>query len=365
MKEIALSSIDTMENAPADLYQNKSVIENIEAVTATVSTAVYQIDDAGRKQSKADVASVRKLVTNLKKHVKATFEEESKAPILWRDTITGKLNTLLEEVKKIPAQFEESERKKLEEIKELLILEIAHAWNDAGVKNEYQSDLSVLDKAILLSSLTAKGSLTKKAKDYVQSVCEKNLKKQTLVDSRYIVLENLCMKAGVEALALTQEYIGPAFFADDETFNSRVDELLAIEVKKKQDAEQRIEAEKQKAIGEALAKQQAEADRKAQEKAEQERLANQTSTAATEVQEQTTEAKEVPEQPKVTVTPIKKEQPVIPGKHPVHVTFTLETMIRDGVSDEAVAQHFINNVLPEILVKDLVSHSAITVKKAS
>lgn len=274
-QQISLSVIDTVEVLPKKFYQNNDVLENLKQVTKSVSTEVYQLTDVDKKRSKSDVANVRKLAKNLKNHVKSTFEHESKAPILWRDLIISNIDKLLEEVKKIPAQFEEMERKKLAEIRELLIITLAHAWNDSGVRNQYQADLSCLEKAVMLTSLTPKGILTKRAKDYVNNVCEQNFKQQSLIDSRITALKLKCFESGIDGTALTREYIGDAFYGEDADFEARVDELLAIEVDKKEREAERVEAAKEKAVSDALAKQQDEADRKAKEKADAELLESQ------------------------------------------------------------------------------------------
>lgn len=375
----ALEKVLVINEERKNILINTDFLDELDKAIETVKPLVFPATEDGGKESKKTTASIRKYAKAVKAQVDGEFKEKTSTLTEAKTLLISKVKELNEIAKGIDDQQAERITKKLEEIRELLQYELAHAWNNAGVRNEYQSDLSVLDKAVIISSLTPKGALTKKAKDYVQTVCEQNKNKQSAIDSRLVILENKCMKAGVDASALTREYIGPDFFAADDIFEARVDELLAIEVQKKEAAEKRAKEEKQKAVDAALAKQQAEADRLAQEKAQQ-----QTSEPTPEAKPETTEAmaelpSKIPQnvrqqmdadraqaevQQSATVTPIKTEQKDINGKHPVHITFTVEKMIRDDVSDEAVADHFMFNVLPDDIRTIVVHYSAITANNA-
>lgn len=267
--EIVLSEIDVCEKLPVDFYQNEKFIAGISSLNSDVSKKVYQLTDIDRKQSKSDIANVRKFVKNVTKHVKQIVAEKSSEQNAWQKEVVTELSLLTDSVAGLAGQFKEMEDKKLEEIDWLLKVEIAYAWNESGVRNQFQSDLEVLKKAKLLSSITPKGILTKKAKDYVASICANNLEKQRVIDSRVMALQNKCMMSGVEHSALTKEHIGDAFYSvDDAIFNARVDELIKIEVDKKEAEKVRIDAERQKAVDDALKAQQVETDRKAREKAD-------------------------------------------------------------------------------------------------
>jgi len=357
------------EEAPKDLLTSQNYISGIDKAIELVKDLVYPPTEEGGKESKKTTASIRKYATAIDAQVNSEYKDKIS---LFADKKTL-LNSKTKELKSIARGIDEQQAEriqiKIDEIREQLKIELAYSWNEAGVRNEYQSDLSVIDKAAILTSQTSKGVLTKKAKDYIKSVCDNNLKKQNMVDSRHIVLENLCMKAGVDSNALTIEYIGPDFFNTNESvFTSRVDELLAIEVQKKEATKKRVEEEKQKAVNEALAKQQAEADKVAQEKAQQQTIKSMDELPSeippATIQQMDADRAQAEVQKRATVTPIKTDKKPLNGKHPVQITFTLEKMIRDDVSDEAVAQYFMDNVLSDDLKSLVIAHSAQTVKKA-
>ena len=249
-----LTTIEEAEEGENFLTSTK-FSDALDVAVSTSSRLVFEADEKGDKEAKEAATSINLYAKNAKKQINDEFNNQTSTLSGYKKELLEKVGKLLTIRQSIIDQSAERREAKLKEIKKLLILELAYAWNNSGVRREHQGDLTAVDKAVMLSSLTAKGVLTKKAKDYIQAVCDKNLSKQSLFDFRILSLKNKCLEAGVESSALNKEYVGIAFFGTDEEFNVRVDSLLTIEIDKKLDLERKIEVDRQKAVDDALEKQ--------------------------------------------------------------------------------------------------------------
>lgn len=344
------------DDAPENLLVSKSFAAAIDTAIETVKPLVFSATDEGGKESKRTTASIRKYAKAVKAQVDGEYKDKTASLTEAKSLLVGKVKELNEIAKGIDDQQAERITKKLAEIRELLIVELNKLWDESEVRDEYKSDTACIDKAAILTSLTPKGVLAKKAKDYIAAVCAQNLKKQSWIDSRHALLENKCMKAGINSSGLTKEHIGEAFYGDDEAFNARVDELLVIEVTKKEQAKKQIEADKKLAVENALEVQQDEANRLAREEAnkialecaEQSKVTPKTEQPkAREGQQGLVDIDDNDEPVKQEPAPAKK-QAVVNGKHQVQIQVTFTMAISDRVNDKAVQEHFLSQ-LPEKL----------------
>ena len=376
-KEIAVKSLEgvliTKDETPLDFLTNPLYISQIDESIEATTSLVYELNEAGQKQVKADATIINKYVKSANSHASTAFKLATEAATNGRKEITSRTKILLDNRQRILDQFSEMEKKQMAFIKDTLIIYLRKFREEKAIKEDFVTTVDLSPLLKLNGTLTPKKALTKKAKDFIENVVNTELAEQNRIEGRHLILENRCLKDGINP-PLTYIHLGTVFFAEDVEFNAKVDELVDAEIERKAEMEKRIvaeqEAKKQADINEALAKQQAEANRLAQEKAEQEKpvkpVFSQGSEAGSVAPESTVNTA-VKEQSKPTVVPIKqptKQEVAINGKHAVQITFTLEKMIRDCVSDNAVATHFSDNVLPKELSALLINCSAETVKKA-
>lgn len=139
----------------------------------------------------------------------------------------------------------------------LLLEELNIQWALQSITNEFRkADISGLVK---LTAMTDAGNLTKATLAEVENRAKQDKAQQILVESRLMALENKCLKADINP-PLSRASV-EAFLFDDR-FETRLDALIAAEVARKAEAEDRmrkkLEAEKQRDIDAALARQKAE-----------------------------------------------------------------------------------------------------------
>lgn len=97
--------------------------------------------------------------------------------------------------------------------------------------------------------MTASGAISKKGKEEVEKRVQVQLNLQNKVDNRLMMLENECLKAGIEPL--TKQHIQGFLFADDDTYMRNLNMLIQselrraeqIKLKQEQELREKIEAE--------------------------------------------------------------------------------------------------------------------------
>ena len=97
--------------------------------------------------------------------------------------------------------------------------------------------------------MTASGAISKKGKEEVEKRVQVQLNLQNKVQNRLMMLENECLKAGIEPL--TKQHIQGFLFADDNTYINNLNMLIdselkraeQIKAKQEQELRQKIEAE--------------------------------------------------------------------------------------------------------------------------
>lgn len=125
-------------------------------------------------------------------------------------------------------------------------------WQKHGVDVEFQSaQISDLKKT---SNVTAKGNLTKAAKDEVEKRVLADKALQELTDRRLMELENRSYKAGLKA-PLTRTHVESFLYESNEIYTERLDRLIAIEIERQDQAEARLRKDLDKEQAREQAKQ--------------------------------------------------------------------------------------------------------------
>lgn len=148
----------------------------------------------------------------------------------------------------------------------------------ANIQGEHR--ISEIDKKLIkLGSITAKGALTKGAKDAVIALVATEQARQQRTEYRLLQLESESHKAGLHS-PLVRVNVESFLFADDEAYKNGLDRIVQSELTRQQQAQAKIEAEaKLKAEAEIKAKQ------KADDEAEALRLSQQQHVEDTPVHE--------------------------------------------------------------------------------
>jgi len=313
--------------------------------TFTISNLIHA---DGEKLAKADATSINKFVRMFDGFIAKTFKKESLEITLWRDGKKQKTKILLENRQKLIDQFAEKRQEKLDNVSLMLDLCLGKTRELNNVSEEFYGECDFSSLIKLTGTLTPRGELTKKATDFIRNIATNEKAEQIRIESRHLHLENRCLRAEINP-PLTYIHLGTDFYAEDDVFNAKVEQLVNAEIERKAEMEARIikqqEANKQAEIDAALKAQQAEADANARVKAIEEQ-------ETTEPEKQTTEP--VTTEPKQQAASVAKEpinEPVqkpVNGKHTVRITAKFAINVSDRVSDNAVRDHFISQ-LPEKL----------------
>ena len=258
------------DELPADFYKNTELYQkNLEAAIASAKSLVHDISDEGRKLAKADAALIRKFAKQNKSFSMTVFKSLTEKIGGWKGLIYAKADQLEAEADSIISRFSEHEAKQLEFITKVVNAALTSQRTLKNIEPKFMvtHDLSALIK--LTGTLTPGQQLTKKANDFIDKVVDKELLNQSRYHSRVMELENLCLRADINP-PLTEAHLGAVFFAEDDVFRAKANELITTEIARKTEMELRIEAknkaDNQKKIDDALAAQQAETNRIANEK---------------------------------------------------------------------------------------------------
>ncbi len=164
--------------------------------------------------------------------------------------------------KLINDQVKVFEEEKLKKLRDDLLAFLENTRQSSGIEHEFRR--SELDpKLIKLGSLTAKGSITKSAKDAVIAIVNQEYAIQQRTHYRLLQLESESHKAGLLS-PLDRISVETFLFAEDEAYQQQLTKIIDIELGRQKAAEAKIKA---KAEQEAKAKIEAEA-KAAQEEAE-------------------------------------------------------------------------------------------------
>ncbi len=279
------------DQLPEDFYTNEKYDAQLDKAIEATTGIIYSLDDLGEKQAKSDATNINKFATMFDKFIAITFKAQTESVSFWRDGKKAKTKLLLANRQQLIDQFAEKRTEKLSTIRTILQNELDVLWTANSIAEQFRVG-SIESQVKLTGAVTEHGSITKKAKDHIVAIITDNLAQQRKIEARHLILENRCLRADINP-PLTQVHFGSVFYAEDQFFNEKLEELIAAEIDRRAEMEARIikqqEAQKQKEIAGALRAQQAESDRIATESAnlkviadarfEAERLKNESATA--------------------------------------------------------------------------------------
>lgn len=352
------------DQLPVDFYSNPVYDKNLDTAIEATANLVYNLDDSGEKLAKSDATSINKFATLYDKFIAATYKGQTEEVGRWRDSKKAKTKLLLANRQRLIDQFAEKRLEKIAEITETLTKELLLRRIEKGVKEEFFSTADLSPVIKLTGTMTDGGALTKKAKDFISAIAANDLAEQNRIEGRYLILENRCLRADINP-PLTKAHFGTVFYASDEFFNEKLEELIATEVERRAEMEARIikqqEAQKQRELDAALKAQQAEADRIAKAAAQKEFAEKQAALRAEQAKKDAEKSGSyggssyssglypAPEKVEPVPLPIKKQEEATPsvarpGKRTVRFTAEFEVVVSDRVSNKGVEDHFLTQI---------------------
>lgn len=214
---------------------------NFEAFKNYVAGELQRYDVVVTADTLADckklATELNKQAADIKKRGKEITDEALTPITAVKDQIAAIVQMCLDGREKLTQQiktFEDETRKLCDQ---LLNAARSELWAANGVLEEFQcaqySDL------VILTNVTGKGALTAKAKQEVQSRVNADKQLQDQTNMRLLMLENTCLKAGMIS-SLTRAHVETFLFADDATYQARLDAMIASELERQRATEQRL-----------------------------------------------------------------------------------------------------------------------------
>ena len=177
----------------------------------------------------------------------AKVKEETQDIKIFEDSLkkfTNMFKSKQDEIKQGLDVFEEETRK---QVKAVCIAYFDDYSLEVGLSDEFKN--VNLEDMTQTGFMTASGAISKKGKEEVEKRVQVQLNLQNKVQNRLMMLENECLKAGIEPL--TKQHIQGFLFADDNTYINNLNMLIdselkraeQIKAKQEQELRQKIEAE--------------------------------------------------------------------------------------------------------------------------
>ncbi|MCT7908763.1 hypothetical protein N5915_04255 [Arcobacter lacus] len=243
INKIKLDGALTILNLNANMDQlENAVIKELEKPEYNSIVTMTNFKDM--KESSLFLGKVAKQISDFRI---AKVKEETTDIKLFEDSLkkfTNMFKSKQDVIKQGLDVFEEETRK---QIKEVCITYLNQYCLEVGLKEKFQN--INLEDMTQTGFMTASGSISKKGKEEVEKRVQVQLNLQNKVQNRLMMLENECLKAGIEPL--TKQHIQGFLFADDNTYISNLNMLIEselrraeqIKAKQEQELRQKIEAE--------------------------------------------------------------------------------------------------------------------------
>lgn len=233
----------TILNLNANMEQlENAVIEELESNEYNSIVTMGNFKDM--KESSLFLGRVAKQISDFRI---AKVREETQDIKLFEDSLkkfTNMFKTKQDEIKQGLDVFEEETR---QQVKAVCIAYFDVYSLEVGLTDEFKN--INLEDMTQTGFMTASGAISKKGKEEVERRVQVQLNLQNKVQNRLMMLENECLKAGIEPL--TKQHIQGFLFADDNTYISNLNMLIdselkraeQIKAKQEQELRQKIEAE--------------------------------------------------------------------------------------------------------------------------
>ena len=151
-------------------------------------------------------------------------------------------------MKKLVAMCEAGRQKILDQVQrfedetrakalELLTEYRVERWTDLAVNDEFRR--AQINDLAILSAVTGKGALAASARRSVDErvMADKSMHDRT--ERRLLLLENQSLKAGL-ASPLTRDHVNSFLFEPEEVYQAQLDRIIESEVKRQEEAEQKL-----------------------------------------------------------------------------------------------------------------------------
>lgn len=307
----------------------------IESTPALLSVNFKELKSALAKElAKYDVvvtadtmADAKKLATELNKTAgeidKRRKEEVAKVsePIrAFDDSMKELVGMCKDGREKLLSQVKRFEDETRETCRALLNTERQEMWAHHKVAEEYQR--AEFDDLILVSNVTASGNLTAKARNELESRVVADKADQDRTERRLLELRAKSLEAGLVA-ALTRDHVTPFLACDDEVYEREVDRIIAAELQRQAQAEERM---RERIRAEEERKARAEVEERVRHEARKAEMARQEQDSARRATIQ-----------RETHEPVEQEK-VSPGRVAITVLAEFRTEVPEGLSDEKIEQ---------------------------
>jgi len=243
INKIKLDGALTILNLNANMDQlENAVIKELEKPEYNSIVTMTNFKDM--KESSLFLGKVAKQISDFRI---AKVKEETTDIKLFEDSLkkfTNMFKSKQDEIKQGLDVFEEETRK---QVKAVCIAYFDDYSLEVGLSDEFKN--VNLEDMTQTGFMTASGAISKKGKEEVEKRVQVQLNLQNKVENRLMMLENQCLKAGIEPL--TEQHIQGFIIADDDTYMRNLNMLIESELrraeqskaKQEQELRQKIEAE--------------------------------------------------------------------------------------------------------------------------
>ena len=246
INQIKLDGALTILNLNAKMESLESLVVQ-ELEKAEYNSIVTMDNFKVMKESSLYLGKVAKDISDFRI---AKVKEETQDIKIFEDSLkrfTSMFKSKQDEIKQGLDVFEEETRK---QVKAVCIAYFDDYSLEVGLSDEFKN--VNLEDMTQTGFMTASGAISKKGKEEVEKRVQVQLNLQNKVQNRLMMLENECLKAGIEPL--TKQHIQGFLFADDNTYISNLNMLIdselkraeQIKAKQEQELRQKIEAENNK-----------------------------------------------------------------------------------------------------------------------
>lgn len=234
-----ITELVQVQTQPAEITANLDQLRT--ALQERLSQYETVVTEDGVKEAKATATEINKIKQELARRRKEAADL-AKAPIQEFEASVKELEQEAEDYRQqILTQVDAFEQKVRDQAQDALAAERDRLWGDREVREEHRR--ATVDDLAKVSALTAKGALTKKAQEAVESRVREDRFRQEQVDYRLADLEARSYRAGLAA-PITREQVEQWLEADEETYEAQVERLINAELEREAKAAQ-VERERQ------------------------------------------------------------------------------------------------------------------------
>lgn len=229
-----LNQMINVETTPASVSVNFAEVRD--ALSEHLATYDTVVTADGLKEAKATATEINKLKHSIASKRKAVVSELSE-PIKTLESRLKELENLCETsrqgILEQARQFDEQTKNK---VRNLLDGRRTELQNSLDVKAEFCN--ADYDDLVIISNLTAKGNLTKKADDAIVERVNADKAAQERREKRLLELENASYKAGLQTPLEYRHVAGIVDDPDDEAYQQALQMMLSDEIERQRQVEQ-------------------------------------------------------------------------------------------------------------------------------